>query len=55
MFVACPYGPVKIGNVEIDQIFFIQDEASHSYSQSTFYYILDGMKVLENGAAFVCI
>ena len=30
LFVACPDVTVKIGDVEIDQNFFMQDEVSHS-------------------------
>jgi hypothetical protein len=30
LFAACPDVPVKIGDVEIDQNFFVQDEVSHS-------------------------
>ena len=30
LFVACPDVTVKIGDVKIDQNFFVQDEVSHS-------------------------
>ena len=57
LFVACPDVTVKIGDVEIDQNFFVQDEVSHSVILEKPLITTSWMetKVLDSGAAFARI
>jgi hypothetical protein len=57
LFAACPDVPVKIGDVEIEQNFFVQDEVSHSVILGQPYITASRMetKVLDSGAAFARI
>ena len=54
LYGACPNIPMMIGNVEIDQHFFVQDSTSHPIILGKFYIISSRMetKVFDNGAAF---
>ena len=54
LFGACPSIPITIGDVEIDQNFFVQDSASHPIILGQPYIKLSRMetKVFDNGAAF---
>ena len=55
LFAACPDVTVKIGDVEIDQNFFVQDEVSHSLLLGQPFITASRMEmnVLDSGAAFV--
>ena len=57
LFAACPDVTVKIGDVEIDQNFFVQDEVSHSVILGQPFVTASRMemKVLDSGAAFARI
>ena len=57
LFAACPDVTVKIGDVEIDQNFFVQDEVSHSVILGQPFITASRMetKVLDSGAAFARI
>ena len=57
LFAACPDVTVKIGNVEIDQNFFVQDEVSHSVILGQPFITASRMetKVLDSGVAFARI
>ena len=57
LFVACPDVTVKIGDVKIDQNFFVQDEFSHSIILGQPFITASQMetKVLDSGAAFARI
>jgi homoaconitase/3-isopropylmalate dehydratase large subunit len=57
LFAACSDVTVKIGDVEIDQNFFVQDEVSHSVilSQPFITASCTETKVLDSGAAFARI
>jgi hypothetical protein len=54
LYEACPNVKVTIGDVEIDQHFFVQDSASHAIILGQPYITLSRMetKVFDNGAAF---
>jgi hypothetical protein len=54
LYGACPNGNVTIGDVEIDQHFFVQDSASHEVILGQPYITSSWMetKVFDNGAAF---
>ena len=57
LFAACPDVTVKIGDVEIDQNFFVQDEVSHAVILGQPFITASRMetKVLDSGAAFARI
>ena len=54
LFVACANVTVKIGDVEIDQNFFVQDEVSHFVILGQPFIMASRMetKVLDSGTAF---
>jgi hypothetical protein len=54
LFGACPAVTVKIGDVEVEQNFFVQDELSHSVILGQPFITASRMetKVLDSGAAF---
>ena len=54
LYGACPSIPITIGDVEIDQHFFVQDSASHPIILGQPYITSSRMetKVFDNGAAF---
>jgi hypothetical protein len=54
LFAACSDVTVKIGDVEVDQNFFVQDEVSHSVILGQPFIIASRMetKVLDSGVAF---
>ena len=51
---ACPNVPVKIGDVEIDQHFFVKETSSHPVILGEPYITATrmGTKVLDNGSAY---
>ena len=54
LFAACPSVPVKIGDVEISQNFFVHEEVSYSVILGQSFITASRMetKVLDSGAAF---
>jgi hypothetical protein len=57
LYGACPDFPVKIGDVEIEENFFVQEGASHEVILGQPFIISSRMetKVLDTGAAFARI
>ena len=57
LYAVCPNVPLKIGDVEIDQNFFMQDKVSHSVIMGGPFIMASHMetKVLDSGVVFARI